>query len=100
MNALKNLTLKIDDVNTDDHLLKDLCSGLLKFEFLKDLELSVSGNPLTMVGVTGLLTEVSKLPRLQSLHCNLRRISSIAHKRDQVQELASSLRVAKLAVHL
>ena len=99
MNALKNLTLKLDDTRTDDQHILELAAGLHHFDFLKSLTLSFSGNPLTLKGVSNVLTGVSKLPRLTLLHVNVRRVQSLAHQKAELNNLVSTLRVANLLVH-
>lgn len=99
MNALKQLTLKLDDTRTDDQHIFELAKGLHGFNFLKQLTISLSGNPLTLKGTASLLTEVSKLPRLTHLHVNLRRVNALIASKDQLNAITSTLRVANLAVH-
>lgn len=99
MNALKTLTLKLDDTRLDEKHLDELTSGLNSFDFLKELTISVSGNPLTLKSVARLLTGVSKLPRLTHLHANLRRIHALLTNKDELKNLISTLRVANLAIH-
>lgn len=99
MNALKSLTLKLDDTRTEDLHLFELAQGLHPFDFLKHLTVSLSGNPLTLKGAANLLTEVSKLPRLASLHVNLRRINDLVACKDDLKNITQTLRVASLTVH-
>lgn len=100
MNALKHLGLKLDDLKVDDQVAKILAGQLLTFDFLKSLDLSLSGNPMTTNGVTNLLNEVSRLPRLQDFHCNLRRIKAILPHKNDISKLINSLRIVNTAIHL
>lgn len=100
MTALKHLTLKLDDTRADDQHIKDLFVGLHQFDFLKSLNLSLGGNPLTLPSVSSLLISVSKLPRLTKLHVSLRRIASLLTNKSTIDSIVSSLRVADVSVSL
>ncbi len=94
LSTLRRLDLNIEETEFDDGSLEKLGTVLSKYEFLENIGLRISGNPVSMDSLENTLRKIEKLPSVTVLSLKARRIKAITSRKERMERLKKELKIA------